>query len=119
MVGILAWIVVGLILTILLGIAGAFVGGFLASATGIGAGIAHFDLRTILVAIVGAIVLLFAYQLLTSASGEETRLTVLGRTGGAEQRAPCPPPAAGSISSPEGESQSWTQSRCSRTTTAR
>lgn len=85
--GILAWIVVGriagvvakalmpsggpggIILTILLGIAGAFVGGFLASATGIGAGIAHFDLRTILVAIVGAIVLLFAYQLLTSASG--------------------------------------------------
>ena len=32
-------------------------------------GIAHFDLRTILVAIVGAIVLLFAYQMLTSASG--------------------------------------------------
>ena len=85
--GILAWIVVGLvagvvakalmpgggpggiILTTLLGIAGAFVGGFLASATGIGAGIAHFDLRTIAVAIVGAIVLLFAYQMLTSASG--------------------------------------------------
>jgi uncharacterized membrane protein YeaQ/YmgE (transglycosylase-associated protein family) len=84
--GILAWIVVGLIagvvakalmpgggpggiiLTVLLGIAGAFVGGFLASATGIGAGAAEFDLRTILVAIVGAIVLLFAYQLLTSAS---------------------------------------------------
>ena len=85
--GILAWIVVGLIagvvakalmpgggpggiiLTTLLGVAGAFVGGFLASATGIGAGIAHFDLRTILVASVGAIVLLFAYQMLTSASG--------------------------------------------------
>ena len=85
--GILAWIVVGLIagvvakalmpgggpggiiLTTLLGIAGAFVGGFLASATGIGAGIAHFDLRTIAVAIVGAIVLLFAYRALTSASG--------------------------------------------------
>jgi uncharacterized membrane protein YeaQ/YmgE (transglycosylase-associated protein family) len=85
--GILAWIVVGLIagvvakalmpsggpggiiLTTLLGIAGAFVGGFLASATGIGAGIAQFDVRTILVAIVGAIVLLFAYQMVTSASG--------------------------------------------------
>jgi uncharacterized membrane protein YeaQ/YmgE (transglycosylase-associated protein family) len=86
--GILAWIGVGLIagvvakaimpgggpggiiLTILLGIAGAFVGGFLASATGIGAGIAHFDVRTILVAIVGAIALLFVYQMLTSASGK-------------------------------------------------
>jgi len=55
--------------TILLGIAGAFVGGFLASALGIGDGIAQFDLRTILVAIVGAIVLLFGYQMLTSASG--------------------------------------------------
>jgi uncharacterized membrane protein YeaQ/YmgE (transglycosylase-associated protein family) len=85
--GILAWIVVGLIagvvakaimpgggpggiiLTILLGIAGAFVGGFLASATGIGAGVSQFDIRTILVAIVGAIVLLFGYRMLTSASG--------------------------------------------------
>jgi uncharacterized membrane protein YeaQ/YmgE (transglycosylase-associated protein family) len=84
--GILAWIVVGLvagvvakaimpgggpggiIMTILLGIAGAFVGGFLASLFGVGEGIAQFDVRTILVAIVGAIVLLFAYQALTSAS---------------------------------------------------
>ncbi len=85
--GILAWIVVGLIagvvakaimpgggpggiiLTILLGIGGAFVGGFLASLVGFGEGIAKFDLRTILVAIGGAIALLFAYQMLTSASG--------------------------------------------------
>ena len=83
--GILAWIVVGLIagvvakaimpgggpggiiVTILLGIAGAFVGGFLASELGVGGGIAQFDLRTILVAIVGAIVLLFGYRLLTNA----------------------------------------------------
>jgi uncharacterized membrane protein YeaQ/YmgE (transglycosylase-associated protein family) len=85
--GILAWIVVGLVagvvakaimpgggpggivMTVLLGIAGAFVGGFLASVSGIGAGVNQFDLRTILVAIVGAIVLLFAYRMLTSASG--------------------------------------------------
>jgi uncharacterized membrane protein YeaQ/YmgE (transglycosylase-associated protein family) len=59
----------GIILTILLGIAGAFVGGFLAQATGIGDGIAQFDVRTILVAIVGAIVLLFFYQMLTRGSG--------------------------------------------------
>jgi len=58
----------GIIMTILLGIAGAFVGGLLASATGIGAGIAQFDVRTILVAIVGAIVLLFIYQALTRGS---------------------------------------------------
>ena len=84
--GILAWIVVGLIagvvakalipgrepsgiiITILLGIGGAIVGGFLAAALGMG-GIAQFDLRTIIVAIVGAIVLLFGYQMMTSASG--------------------------------------------------
>ena len=59
----------GIVLTVLLGIAGAFVGGFLASASGIGAGVAEFDVRTILVAIVGASVLLFGYQLLTRASG--------------------------------------------------
>jgi len=85
--GILAWLVVGLIagvvakaimpgggpggiiLTILLGLGGALVGGFLAAAIGIGSGASHFDLRTIVVAIVGAIVLLFAYRMLTSASG--------------------------------------------------
>ena len=88
--GILAWIVVGLIagvvakaimpgggpggiiVTILLGIAGASVGGFLASRLGIGAGVAQFDLRTILVAIAGAIVLLFAYRALTSVSGRRS-----------------------------------------------
>jgi uncharacterized membrane protein YeaQ/YmgE (transglycosylase-associated protein family) len=60
----------GFILTTLLGIAGAFVGGFLASATGIGAGIAQFDVRTIVVAIVGAVVLLFLYQALTRGSAK-------------------------------------------------
>jgi uncharacterized membrane protein YeaQ/YmgE (transglycosylase-associated protein family) len=86
--GIIAWIVVGLIagvvakavtpgggpggiiLTILLGIGGAIVGGFLAAALGFGDGVAQFDVGTILVAIVGAIVLLFGYQALTSASGK-------------------------------------------------
>ena len=45
---------------------GALVGGFIASALGIGEGIAKFDLRTTLVAIAGAIVLLFAYRMLTN-----------------------------------------------------
>jgi uncharacterized membrane protein YeaQ/YmgE (transglycosylase-associated protein family) len=85
--GILAWLVVGLIagvvakavmpgggpggiiVTILLGIAGAFVGGLLAAALGIGDSASHFDIRTIVVAIVGAMVLLFGYQMFTSASG--------------------------------------------------
>ncbi|HYM14553.1 MAG TPA: GlsB/YeaQ/YmgE family stress response membrane protein [Dehalococcoidia bacterium] len=85
--GILAWIVVGLlagvvakaimpgpgphgiILTILLGIGGAIVGGYLAAALGIGAGVARFDVRTVVVAIVGAIILLFAYRTVTRGSG--------------------------------------------------
>ena len=58
----------GIIMTILLGIAGAFVGGFLASATGIGSGANHFDLGTIVVAIGGAIVLLLGYRLVTTAT---------------------------------------------------
>lgn len=83
--GILAWLVVGLIagvvakavtpgrapggiiVTVLLGIGGAILGGFLAAALGMG-GITQFDLRTVLVAICGAIVLLFGYQMVTSAS---------------------------------------------------
>ena len=86
--GILAWLVVGLvaglvakavmpgggpggiIVTVLLGIAGAFVGGFIAAALGFGDGASHFDIRTIVVAIGGAIVLLFAYQIFTSASAK-------------------------------------------------
>ena len=59
----------GIVITILLGIAGAFVGGFLASLVGFGEGAAEFDLRTIVVAVVGAVVLLFGYQTLTKASG--------------------------------------------------
>ena len=81
--GIIAWIVVGLIagfiakalmpgkepggiiLTILLGIAGAFVGGFLAVALNISDGVNHFDIGTIALAVVGAMLLLFAYRLLS------------------------------------------------------
>jgi uncharacterized membrane protein YeaQ/YmgE (transglycosylase-associated protein family) len=85
--GILAWIVVGLIggviakmivpgndpggggigglvVTILLGIVGAFVGGFLAVAMGISDGVNNFDLGTILLSIVGAVIILVLYHAL-------------------------------------------------------
>lgn len=77
--GILSWIVLGLvagalakfivpgkdpggiILTILIGIAGAFVGGFLGSLVGFGS-VASFDLAGILIATAGAIILLVLYR---------------------------------------------------------
>ena len=76
---ILAWIIIGLIagvlaklilpgddpggiiVTILIGVAGAFVGGFLASLIGLGGG---GFIWTIIVATVGAIILLLIYRLL-------------------------------------------------------
>jgi len=78
-VGILAWIVFGLIagavakmiapgkdpggwlITLAIGIAGAVVGGFLASLLGFG-GVSGFNLGSLLVAIVGALVVLFIWR---------------------------------------------------------
>ena len=78
--GIIAWIVVGLIagalaklimpgddpggiiVTILLGIVGAFVGGFVVNLLG-GAGVSGFNLWSILVATIGAIILLAIYRM--------------------------------------------------------
>jgi uncharacterized membrane protein YeaQ/YmgE (transglycosylase-associated protein family) len=51
----------GIIVTILIGIAGAFVGGYLAGLVGIGGG----AITTILTATVGAILLLAIYRLIT------------------------------------------------------
>lgn len=80
--GILAWILVGLIagflakfimpgpdpggiiVTILIGIVGAFVGGFLTSNL-LGIGVTGFNISTILVATLGAIILLAVYRALT------------------------------------------------------
>ena len=77
--GILTWIIVGLIagalgklimpgddpggiiVTIIIGIVGAFVGGFVFSLFG-GAGVTGFNLGSILVATVGAIILLAIYR---------------------------------------------------------
>jgi uncharacterized membrane protein YeaQ/YmgE (transglycosylase-associated protein family) len=79
-VGILAWIVFGLIagviaklvmpgkdpggfiITILLGIAGALVGGFIGSALGFG-GIDGFNLGSFVIAVLGAILLLAIYRM--------------------------------------------------------
>lgn len=80
--GIIAWIIFGLIagviakllmpgrdgggfiLTCILGIVGAVVGGWLATMFGIGGSISGFNLHSFLVAVVGAIVVLEIFRLL-------------------------------------------------------
>jgi len=54
----------GWIMTILLGIAGAFVGGYLGSLLGIGGAASGVNLGSILTATAGAFVLLFVYRLI-------------------------------------------------------
>jgi uncharacterized membrane protein YeaQ/YmgE (transglycosylase-associated protein family) len=53
----------GLIITILLGIAGAVLGGFLSIALGLGDGVDDFDMGTIVLAIVGTMLLLLGYRM--------------------------------------------------------
>ena len=80
--GILSWIVLGLvaganakaimpgrdpggfIVTAIIGIVGAIIGGFLGGLLGFG-GVNSFDIRSLLVAIVGSLVLLFIYRAAT------------------------------------------------------
>jgi uncharacterized membrane protein YeaQ/YmgE (transglycosylase-associated protein family) len=77
--GIIAWIVLGLIagaiakllmpgndpggliVTILIGIVGAVIGGFIGNAIGFG-GISGFNLPSLVIAVLGAILLLFIYR---------------------------------------------------------
>jgi uncharacterized membrane protein YeaQ/YmgE (transglycosylase-associated protein family) len=77
--GILSWIILGLVvgalakwimpgkdpggilITILLGIAGALLGGFLASFVGLGP-VTGFNFGSLVIALVGALVLLWAYR---------------------------------------------------------
>ncbi len=77
--GIFTWIVLGLVVgflakwimpgkdpggffvTILIGIAGALIGGFVSSYLGYGT-VTGFDLRSLAIAIAGAVLLLFAYR---------------------------------------------------------
>ncbi|MBN7797273.1 GlsB/YeaQ/YmgE family stress response membrane protein [Parahaliea mediterranea] len=78
--GILSWIVLGLIagilakwiipgrdpggfiVTTLIGIAGAFVGGYLGTVTGLGGSVSQFSLEGIVTAVIGALVLLVLYR---------------------------------------------------------
>jgi uncharacterized membrane protein YeaQ/YmgE (transglycosylase-associated protein family) len=53
----------GIILTIVLGIAGALLGGFISVALGIGNGVDDFDIGTILLSVLGAMLILGAYRL--------------------------------------------------------
>jgi uncharacterized membrane protein YeaQ/YmgE (transglycosylase-associated protein family) len=55
----------GIIVTILLGIGGAFLGGMLATALGFGT-VTSFDLRGLVIAIGGALVLLIGYRFLSN-----------------------------------------------------
>lgn len=57
----------GIIITVLIGIVGAFVGGLIGAGLGFG-GVNDFDIRSMLIAILGAIVVLVAYRLLTRQS---------------------------------------------------
>ena len=79
--GFIAWIIMGLVvgviakflmpgkdpggifITIILGIAGAFVGGFIGTNLGFG-GISGFDIRSMVLAVIGAIILLVLYRII-------------------------------------------------------
>jgi uncharacterized membrane protein YeaQ/YmgE (transglycosylase-associated protein family) len=54
----------GIILTILLGIVGAIVGGFIGTQLGLG-GVSEFDIRSMLLAVGGGVLVLFIYGLAT------------------------------------------------------
>ncbi len=51
----------GIIITIGIGIAGAVIGGFIATLLGFG-GVSGFNLPSLIIAIVGALILLFGYR---------------------------------------------------------
>ena len=79
--GILSWILMGLIagaiakllmpgndpggciITIVIGVAGALLGGFLATLLGFG-GVSGFDFRTLIIAVLGSIILLAIFRML-------------------------------------------------------
>ncbi|MFN8559082.1 MAG: GlsB/YeaQ/YmgE family stress response membrane protein [Dehalococcoidia bacterium] len=54
----------GIIITILLGIVGAFIGGWVWTAIAGGPGVTGFNLPSVLIAILGAIIVLAIYRLL-------------------------------------------------------
>lgn len=60
----------GIFITILIGIVGAFIGGFLAAQLGFGGGgdpnLGGINLGSIITAVIGALILLFAFRLIRS-----------------------------------------------------
>jgi len=60
----------GILVTMLIGIAGAIVGGFIASALGIGELDEFFDIGTWIIAILGSLLLLVAYRAIASRKGD-------------------------------------------------
>jgi uncharacterized membrane protein YeaQ/YmgE (transglycosylase-associated protein family) len=58
----------GLLLTIVLGIAGALLGGFLSVALGVGDGVDDFDIGTIFLVVVGTMIILAAYRTIARAA---------------------------------------------------
>jgi len=74
--GIIGWIVLGLIagaIAKLIGVVGAIVGGYIAKAIGFGSGKQFFDLKTWVVAIAGALLLLLVYRVVLGARGRPHR----------------------------------------------
>ena len=55
----------GIIVTIILGVVGAFVGGYVGTFLGLGT-VDGFDIRSLFIAIVGAVLLLAGYRMLAS-----------------------------------------------------
>ena len=53
----------GIILTIIIGIGGAILGGFLSIALGVGNGIDNFDIGSIVLAILGSVLILIGYHM--------------------------------------------------------
>ena len=54
----------GCIVTMIIGVVGALLGGFIATALGFG-GISGFDWRSLLIAIIGALLLLFIWRMIS------------------------------------------------------
>ena len=54
----------GIIVTILLGVVGAFIGGYLGTLLGLGS-VDGFDVRSFFIAVVGAVLLLAVYRMVT------------------------------------------------------
>jgi uncharacterized membrane protein YeaQ/YmgE (transglycosylase-associated protein family) len=57
----------GIIVTILIGVVGAFVGGYVGTLLGLGT-VSGFDVRSLFIAVLGSIILLAAYRFLMKKS---------------------------------------------------